>query len=289
MATRNWLDVDGDWTNTNNWSGGAVPVAGDDVYIESGTQTIDTNLGQSAVKVASLNIAKNFTGQIGTTSTALDIGADVVNIGYTIGSSSPAGSTWIYLDIANTTACDCQVFGSASSSASSLYGPIVITADDSDVDITVHAGLVNFNPIPDTTGAIGDLNVLGGEVYVGHTAKAANTSIENVNIEGGRTYLISDVSGTVGVNAGTVEVLDDSDLTTVQLRNAGVMVYAASETINTLTFDKGGTFNSSSWRGSFTITTLNLESGGTIIMNPSLVTVTTWNNNDNAPVTIGVS
>lgn len=289
MADCRWLDVDGDWTNTSNWSNGSAPTDGDDVYIETGSKTINTNLGQSAVKVASLNIAKNFTGKIGTASTKLDIGADQVNIGYSIGNSSPSGSQWIYLDIANTTACDIRVSGSASSSDDPRYGPIIIEANDADIDLTVSGGTVSLNPIPGTTGVVGDISVTGGNLYIGHRAQAANTTITNITCSGGFTQLIGDVSGTVNANGGTISVLDDSDLATLSMRGNGVVDWRSNETLNSLTFIDGGTFDASNWAGAFTITTLTMKVGATVKYNPNLVTITNWTDPEAQVVTLSIA
>ena len=77
MATRRWLDVDGDWTNVANWSGGAAPagVAADSAVIDSGSQNITLNVDQNAVELLSIKVGPNFTGNIGGTGNPLKIGS----------------------------------------------------------------------------------------------------------------------------------------------------------------------------------------------------------------------
>jgi hypothetical protein len=74
MATRTWTDggADGDWSNTANWSGGAVPVDGDDVVIGDTTRAITAGLNQAGVDLASLKITGG--ASIGSSSTPLTIG-----------------------------------------------------------------------------------------------------------------------------------------------------------------------------------------------------------------------
>lgn len=77
MATRTYLDVDGDWNNTANWSGGPVPTTGDIVIIGDSSRTIDTNMNQAAAALNRLVILDSFTGNIGASGNPLLI--DVTN------------------------------------------------------------------------------------------------------------------------------------------------------------------------------------------------------------------
>lgn len=72
MATRTWLGVDGNWNNTSNWSGGAVPVDGDSVVIADGTIDITSGLDQTGVNLVDLYIS--FGANIGSDGAYLTIG-----------------------------------------------------------------------------------------------------------------------------------------------------------------------------------------------------------------------
>jgi len=90
------------WDTAANWVGGVVPANSDDVYLEQSEASIRYGLDQSAVTLASLNIAASFTGEIGlpriNSSGAtgyveyrgrdLQIGATNLNIGYGEGDGS---------------------------------------------------------------------------------------------------------------------------------------------------------------------------------------------------------
>lgn len=54
-----------DWSTAANWSGGAVPVDSDDVYIEDSDGDILYGLDQASIQPTSLNIAMSYTGKIG--------------------------------------------------------------------------------------------------------------------------------------------------------------------------------------------------------------------------------
>jgi hypothetical protein len=100
MSSPYWIGGTGSqsWTNTANWSTGAVPVTGDSVFILQGNSDIQTNLAQSSVSLASLTIAGSFSGtigsstgaplQIGCTGTVL-INTQSSNIGLDVGSTTP--------------------------------------------------------------------------------------------------------------------------------------------------------------------------------------------------------
>src|SRR5581483_2527322 len=102
------------WNIGANWDTGAVPVLGDDIYIENsnvsilyGTDGASTGV-YSTFLMATLNIAASFTGQLGLADTngsgssayteyrqrSLQLSAMLVNIGYGPG----AGSSLIRLD-----------------------------------------------------------------------------------------------------------------------------------------------------------------------------------------------
>ena len=73
--TNIWQDVDGNWTNTANWSRGSAPAATEHVYILDGTQDIETNVDQNTTDLSSLRIGSQFTGDIGKSGGPLKIGA----------------------------------------------------------------------------------------------------------------------------------------------------------------------------------------------------------------------
>ena len=75
MATKTWLDVDGDWSNVANW-GGSLPVDDDDVVIAAGSKSITAGLNQSGINLHSLSITSGYTGNIGAPGASLQINVD---------------------------------------------------------------------------------------------------------------------------------------------------------------------------------------------------------------------
>lgn len=88
------------WDDPDNWSAGTIPAAGEDVYLEDVSSDVRYGIDQNAVALASLNIARSFTGGLGLDSqnpegytefleTSLKIRPTILNIGYGVGSGSP--------------------------------------------------------------------------------------------------------------------------------------------------------------------------------------------------------
>lgn len=87
------------WDDAENWSLNAVPVTGDDVWIERTARHIRYGLAQSGVTLASLNIPATYTGEIGLPEfnnnyveyrdTYLTISATIIKIGAGEGGGSP--------------------------------------------------------------------------------------------------------------------------------------------------------------------------------------------------------
>lgn len=73
MATRVWLDQNGDWNDTVNWKAALKPASGD-TAIMSGKKIISAGVDQSAVNNVTLITTPQWTGQIGTPSAPLKLG-----------------------------------------------------------------------------------------------------------------------------------------------------------------------------------------------------------------------
>jgi hypothetical protein len=119
MASPYWIGGTGSqsWTNTANWSTGAVPATGDSVFILQGGSDIQTNLAQSSVSLAALTISGSFSGTISSTTGApLQIGCSgtvlvntqSTNIGMDIGTTTPQ------IVVAATGQAPANTFGSES-------------------------------------------------------------------------------------------------------------------------------------------------------------------------------
>lgn len=112
-----------DWTTAANWSGGAIPVGADDIFIQAGGYDILYGLAQSAVTLTSLTIDQSFQPNNNGNATIglpeqnedgyaedngryLQISATTLRIGRGVG----AGSGRIKIDVGSV-ACTCIVEG----------------------------------------------------------------------------------------------------------------------------------------------------------------------------------
>jgi len=66
--------VNGDWTDTENWSPAQLPISGDSVFIVSGSQDIDGD-DQNAIILARLVVGTKYSGSIGSSVVKLQISA----------------------------------------------------------------------------------------------------------------------------------------------------------------------------------------------------------------------
>ncbi len=300
MATRRFIDggLDGDWTNTANWSGGVVPISGDDVYIDSTSRDIATNLGQSAVALTSLNISKNFVGTLGTFDTPLQIGAVTVSLGYINGQvASPAGSGRIHLDLGSTTAATVRVFGSASSAAddggttatSDGVNPIRIKAANAATDIFVSGGFVSLADVAGETSTYGEVSlssVDGASGIVMGQQGASAVTLTTLDVEGGNLLTFSGAT-TANVRGGILRTLGDAVFPTVNVEG-GSFRSNAKGLITTLNAN-GGTTNFDGSDQPRNVTTLNIKKPGRVRLNPGVVTVAATNFTDVVPVDIAVT
>jgi hypothetical protein len=278
MATNYWIDGgdDGDWENDDNWSLGAEPVDGDDVFIEQSNRNIILNLGQSAIQLASLNISMNFTGTIGTLATPLRIDASVVNIGYNRGSTQGQGSGRIHIDFGDATKVVGNIFNSRSAATDPGQQPVRIKADKDDSEIYIIGGRVGLCDQPGESGEWAIIDVSGGVVVVGHPAVPAALTVAALNINGGLTTNYNTITNIIG-NGGTL-IHENGAVTLIEARGATITSNSGGTIAAIDGF--GGTVDMTQSQQPRTITALNLEDRNFAIQyNPDIVTVTTITNN----------
>lgn len=229
------------WDDARNWSGGAVPVNSDNVYIENSAVHIRYGLAQSGVTLTSLNIAASFTGDIGLAevnsfgstsyleyrSQYLAIGATTINIGDGAGQGS--GRLKINNGSVQTTL---NVRGTA-------------TGAEQDLEALLWKGTHASNAVNVTRGTVG-VAVYGGEtatiatLRVGYQTSqltdsqvriGAGTSLTTLNQSGGQVVLnaglttVSKTGGELAITSGNVTTLTDDN---------GTTTYSGAGTITTL-------------------------------------------------------
>lgn len=294
-----------DWGTAANFSGGAVPVSTDSVIIRDGSSNIFWGLDQNAVDLALLRVHNSYTGKIGldrgkfTTgsdpeavdsskdeyrSHYLKIGSDRIDLGYNDNASTPAGSTRIKIDNDITTASVMVVYSTASVASETGLPAVRLLASDADVDLFVRSALGGVGvgvDEGDETPTIGNVTVTdstgSSRVIIG-----AGATLSNFTQLGGNNFLNALTAVTltaVNVDGGTLTTEGGFAITTVTVDSGtfnsnngdGGGVKIATANVNGGTLDGTGSSEARTW------TTINLGTGGTLKLDPAVITVTTLN------------
>lgn len=199
MAERIWIGTDsgndGKYATAANWSGSAVPQAGDDVIFRNSSQDVDGDLDQSAIALASFTVEQSYTGDMGTISgnvvTYLQIATALLSVGRHDGYSSPTGSGQILLDLGSSTACTGTVYRTASTATVTNFMPLQLLAANNSTKLYIQGGKVGFaNAMPTETSTIDTIDVgVGAQVTTG-----AGLTLENWIQTGGTGVLRSATS-----------------------------------------------------------------------------------------------
>ena len=269
MADVIWTNgnSDGDWANTANWLGGAIPTAGDNVYFTSEyTGDVTTNLDRTADgTLGNLIIEEGYTGKIGTKAGYLQLICSGVTFD---------GSGLCFIDV-NTSAIDISVAGTARASTGQQGLYLKGSAID---ELNVTGGTVGIAARSGETATVATINLNGGTVNAGTGATLTTLTGYggNMNSKAGLT--------TINLIGGNAKV--EGNITTANLE-AGTLTYNGTGTITTCNA-QGGTIDCFRTALARTITTLNLKPNGGIVYDPDVVTVSTLTSNGN-PINISSS
>jgi len=236
-ATGHWH-----WDNAGNWDAGAIPAAGDDVYLDFTSDEIKYGLAQSLVSINSLTVPSSFTGKLGlpdnSTSgyveyrdTELQIGVTTLIVGGGPGQSSPlirinGGSVastvrvWSTASTAETNRMSFRWRGTNAANVFEAYG--------GSCSIAIEGGR--------TANVSGGLKIAGANVRVGQ-----GVTINTLTQSGGGVELNSNV--------------------TALTKNGGDTVVYGTTAIASLTADAGATY----WRSQGGISTALILGGGAAI------------------------
>lgn len=275
MATKFFLAASSDWDDTDNWTGAAVPADGDDVYIEDCDQDIDTNLDQSDIALASLNIAQSYTGLIGTATAYLNIEATTVNIGYNHGTGNPVGSGRIKLDLNGddgSTPATINILNSASNSEDNYLPPIRLIIDYDTTYVNIFKGTVGIACETDETSVVGTINTgyvsnINNDVsaYIG-----SGVTLTTLNHNGGKINMRCGAT-TVNCDAGTLTTDGNGAITNLNITN-GICISNSTGTITTAIVT-GGELDLLKSPKARTISTLKLDAPGKVKYDPGVVTL----------------
>jgi len=213
MATREWISTSStDWNTASNWSGSAVPVDTDDVYITSGSVNI-AGFDASATQLNSLTIGSKYTGTIGSSGTKLKVDATTVNFSgrgdtyldgtYTTFTVMDTGPNTTALNISDSTITTLRVLGGSGTiniSSSTLNTTIeqigaeaVTTVINADNTIGGSCALTIDSGIMELKDAIPTVTCYGGLLDI----ELATGTITTLNQYGGRIRFIPTASCTI--------------------------------------------------------------------------------------------
>lgn len=280
MATVYWIGSDGggggtDWNDTTNWSGG-VPVNGDVVYIDRTSDSITTNLNQSAVTLNGLYITSNFTGSIGNdpdsgSNEFLQIAVNGANGPVVIGDGNGNGSQRLNLDF-GTTDTHIDIRQTPTTGTDSPFAPLRIKMDNSGSEVQVNGDNSNvaFNDDPSLSSKdMGAVTIFAGSnITIGPGSVYTTLDVVNGNV------LVEATQGTNVIAGGTVQL--EGSATVTSITQTGGTVESNTTGIITTYTGRGGILDLQQSAFTRTITTLTKSPGFTVRYDDS-VTIT----NDN--------
>lgn len=289
------------WSNAKNWSTATVPVNSDAVYIENSAVPILYGFAQSAVTLASLNIAQTFTGTIGLPVTnsngypeyrtqALAISATLLSIGK---GDNGAGSGRINL-VLGSNVSTMTIFNTGTPAETNRKA-VNITGTHASNVATIMKGSVAFASAAGETATLLTLNV--GAVKSGtlDVLLGSGVTITTLNMDGGNVVVDCNCAN-VNQDGGTLTKLSGTIATAASI-TGGLAYFRGSGTIAQLDV-YNATVDFSQDPTARTVTLLNIYQGATI-KDPSktLGTVTgntlcdwndfKWDMGDNQSFTIG--
>jgi hypothetical protein len=275
MAAKYWLDTaaDGNWSTATNWSGGTVPVNSDDVYLENGSRDITLGLAQSAVALASLNIAQSWTGAVGSASAYLAIGATKARIGYhDNGTSQPAGSGRIKVDFGSSNVA-VVIENTATTPTDTDLAPVRLLLNHSSATVEVRNGTVGIAATYETeTSTVGEVSVTGSAASLkmsdGVTITTLNTKAGNV-VANGALPALEQTGGTLTVNG--------SGAVGSAVVDGGTFIHRTTGATTTLAIGRAGTADLSQDARAKTVANCTMQAGATLLANtgnPASVTFT---------------
>ena len=252
MSSVNWIGSTGSqsWSVAGNWDTGAVPVTGDDVYINFGNSDINGGLNQSAVALNSLNVGPGFSGTIGTTGNS----SDSLQIGYTTGFFNCLSGR-IKIDY-----------------GSSTHITYIIQMGNS-LDSGLEAFRFRGGSVSSKLYVAGsNTTTVGGAT----TRGGLTATLSEWDIEGGVLNLSSGVTAATGKQSGGTVTMYGGATTITQTGNNAILVTEGAGVITTLSVTNQAYINSRPAAGTDVIGTLNVGPGALCDFsgNPSACTLT---------------
>jgi hypothetical protein len=279
MATKLWVGTDsgnaGKYGTAANWSPSGVPTAGDDVYFIDSSQSVTADFDQSAVALASFNVAQSYTGTI---ATYLQIASPKVRVGYNDGPGTPSGSAQLKLDLGSGTAA-AVVVENTGTPTTSTNPALYLKAAHASTTIEVRKGKVGIAFTTGETSTVGTITssytsqqASDADVYIG--SGVTLTTLKQV----GSRCTLGCAATTVTQTGGTLTTVGTGAITTVNA-NGGTANLNSTGTITTLNIG-GSAVDMTKSLQARTVTTAKLNSGS-FKFDPAVVTLTNKVTSDN--------
>lgn len=231
-----------DWHTAANWSDETKPVTGDTVYIENCATDILYGLNQSAVTLAALHVRQNFLGKLGQAGAYLRIGATIVNIGEHYGSTTPAGSPRIKLDL-GTTQTAIFIYNSARYAAEANLPPVRLLADHNNTALYLqrgHVGLCCENPTETSRFDRIVLSSIDNQRSDANLVCGPGLTLNEL-LQNGGTCALQSAATTIEIRAGTLTIAGTGAIGTLVVR--GGIVYSQTTGTIALLYLYGGTLD----------------------------------------------
>lgn len=258
MANRIWLaTADGNWGTAANWSGSAVPVAGDTVFIPAGTPAITAGLNQSGVALAAVEFQYGYGGTVGSSSAYLQL--NCTSLKY-------AGGGLAYIDLGSaaiTPTVTAAAVGSVGGSGLYLKGSAL-------TGLAVSGGTVALAGLPGETSSATDIRCSGNGTIL---TLGAGVTATTVTIYAG-TLNVGCAFTTANVYGGTFNHTGSGAATTVNVYAGTCNLYSSGNITNTNIY--GGVVDTLGLAVARTHSNVKLGAGGSFTRDPALLTVTTW-------------
>lgn len=276
-ANKTWVGTDdgneGDLSVAENWSPNSLPTHGDAVYFEDSTQDADSGLDAlSDVNLLSLNIAQNYTGDIGTDSNYMVAGANTVSIGYHFGPGEASGSGYIKLDT-GTYESAIVVYDTGVSSDTTMPA-VRLKCNNANTTLEVRKGEVGLAIETGETSTLSEIEIgyvdnveSDAKVYIG-----SGVTLTTLTKKGG--YCLMQCGATTVNNYdGELQTKGGGAVTTLNIYD-GQVISNSTGTITTCNIDEQGEVDFTRSAQARTVTTTTIDDNGVIKFDPAVITFT---------------
>lgn len=269
--------TDTNWGIAGNWSGAAVPIASDTVWLDQrATKAIDAGLNQSAVTLAALYVAMGLTQTVGTATAPLQIGLTTWYFGVKTGTSTGTGTGRFYIDL-GTVASTGYILNTAGNGSDPGLEPLRVKCNSASTKLYFIGGKAGIaTTLPGETSTLSEFDVAGnatvnaGAGLTWTTIRQASASSAVSIASGGTTY--NQMSGNMtAFGIGAITNLTVGGLCKMNLRAA------SGATSTNVIILPGGTLDCSDLPSNITFTNLTIYPGGRLIasaVNPGHVIIT---------------